>query len=378
VGGHALTCRGRGAAGVLLAALVLAGEGCAPRGYRDHFVPRLASPSDHGTDVADDRPTPLREEHTLLLPGGLRIIRADVARPAPPFRFVDDAGAAHSPESLHGRVVWVDLWAVWCATCRAEFPFVQTLHERFSGNGLTVLAVCRNSSAEGFAGAARKPWIDFPVVDASALDDFPFPYRAFPTSVLIDRAGRIRAYWQGHRPPAAIEDAVRTLLAEDVPPEATVPAPEAPDPFVAAIPVDVIGSDTVVRAELALERDALPAGGYFEGTVTLDVDPGWHLNADPGEGFVPVELRFDSDRGFQSLGHHLPPARPVETAAGPHVGHTGVVELPVWGLLDAGLSAGQSVPLTIVATVQACDRTRCLPPAEIVLARHLWIEEPSP
>ncbi|GJM43584.1 MAG: hypothetical protein DHS20C21_04260 [Gemmatimonadota bacterium] len=354
--------------------------GCAQQNYRNHRVPAFASPSAHGS--VDSEPVRLLEADTTLLRGGLRIIRPDVARPTRPFTLTDERGIVHTPESLRGRVVWLDLWAVWCGTCRAEFPFVQEMHERFEGNGFTVLAVCRNSTREGFQAASSKDWIDFPLVDANDDEDFPFPYHAFPTSVLLDREGRIRAYWQGHRSPPAVEDAVRHLLGEawDETRPAPVPTPTGADVARIAVPAEVLSertSQSVLRATLVLPREPVPAGGYFQGMITLDVDPGWHLSADPGEGFVPLELRFDSEDGFQALGHQLPHALPVDTALGPQDGHAGVLQLPVWGMLDSHLTEGESVPLTIVATVQACDRTKCLPPAEVVMASRVWVGAPN-
>jgi 3-polyprenyl-4-hydroxybenzoate decarboxylase len=46
--------------------------------------------------------------------------------------------------------------------------------------------------------------------------------------------------------------------------------------------------------------------------------------------------------------------------------HSGRVELPVWGVV--GEDAQESpIQVRLAATVQACDSTQCLLPAEIVL-----------
>ncbi|MFN8178190.1 MAG: TlpA disulfide reductase family protein [bacterium] len=159
-------------------------------------------------------PVALTAEDSEVLPGGIRLIRADRAVASPAFAFVDEAGVRHTPAELAGRVVWIDVWATWCAACRAEFPDLEKLHELHAADGLVVLAVCRDSKRDDFEKAVRKSWIRFATVDAGDAGGFPFPIGAFPTSVVLDRRGRVRAFWQGWRPPEAGEELVRRLLAE--------------------------------------------------------------------------------------------------------------------------------------------------------------------
>ena len=162
-------------------------------------MPAVLSPASLERSDPRDAAVPLTDDNSILYAGGIRVVRAEHAASAPAFELHDSHGRVYTPEALRDRVVWLDLWADWCATCRAEFPSVQRLHERYDSAGLTILAVCRNSTREGFVSATYKDWISFRVVDASEDAAFPFPYAAFPTSVLLDRSGRVRAYWQGHR-----------------------------------------------------------------------------------------------------------------------------------------------------------------------------------
>lgn len=371
MGGQALTLCGPSRSRlVLLGALLLFLPACVSGGYRNDYVPALVAPSSP-SHVADDRPTRVSRRESLQLEGGIRLIRSDLARLAPAFSLTDQNGVVHSSASTLGRVVWVDLWAVWCGTCRAEFPFVQRMHERFERNGLTILGVCRNSERDGFLQASVKDWLDFPVVDASRDRNFPFPYRAFPTTVLIDRAGRVRGYWQGHRTPEAMEDALRFLLGEPTPPGVIAARRAAGTYEHRPLPT----SAKVLSAELKLPREGVPAGGYFEGTVTLDVDPGWFLCADREEGLIPLDLRFTSADGFLSLGHLVPRPTNVVTATGDRRGHAGRILLPVWGLVDRDAPAGRLLRVELVATLQACDRTQCLAPSEVRLIENLWVAD---
>ena len=42
---------------------------------------------------------------------------------------------------ISGRVVWVDFWASWCAPCRRSFPWMNQMHQRYSRQGLQIIAV---------------------------------------------------------------------------------------------------------------------------------------------------------------------------------------------------------------------------------------------
>jgi len=365
LGGDALSASPRflvAGAGIL----ALAGaSGCAGPTYRNYAVPGSLAPdgSEPAAEVALD------DSNSELMDGGIRLVTADVARTSPEFTLTDQTGVVHTNESLLGRVVWVDLWSDWCGTCRAEFPFVQDLHERFERSGLTVLAVCRNSSPEGFRQAVEKDWIGFAAVDASDLDLFPFPYAAFPTSVVLDRGGRVRAYWRGHRSAEAVESLVRLLLAEAAPEGEFVPSASA------TAPVALRRSTEVVRVALEFDRRVVPVGGMFQAEVVLDIEPGWHLNAQTDPGLVPLTLRLgDGVEGILTFHHLSPPTRSVLVVGEPQDVHDGRIRVPVWGIIASDWPPGRSLPLEIVATVQACDASVCLAPADVVVSRNLWVE----
>ena len=40
---------------------------------------------------------------------------------------------------LDGRIVVLDVWASWCAPCKASFPALADLHEEFAGRGVLAL-----------------------------------------------------------------------------------------------------------------------------------------------------------------------------------------------------------------------------------------------
>jgi peroxiredoxin len=114
-------------------------------------------------------------------------------RQAPPLRLPTLEGTTIDLASLRGRVVLVNFWTTWCPPCVEEIPSLQRLYAATRERGLEILAVDVGESPEQMrAFLADKP-IDFPVLmdtDASAFRAW--GVHAFPTTLVLDRAHRIR------------------------------------------------------------------------------------------------------------------------------------------------------------------------------------------
>lgn len=362
-----------------LVGLLLAG--CGSPAYRNYGVPESLVAE---TAAARDGEVRLNATNSRLAAGGIRVVTPEAAAPAPAFDFVDENGIRFTNESLRGQVVWVDLWADYCATCRAEFPRVQQTYERYRDDGFVVLGLCRNSSRAGFEQAAHKDWIDFPMIDASDDGDFPFPYAAFPTSILLDREGRVRSYWRGHRAAYAVDAVIERLLRE---PGALIASPGAPiaSPAVpltsSGATIDLTKQSTplgqsveVVRAAIELEQRNVAPGGRFAGHVVLEVEPGWHLSASTAPGAFPLSIDLGDTAGVPDFRPQLPPSERHSLAGESIPVHSGRIEIAISGSVSRHWPAGHRLPLRLVATVQACDESLCLAPSRIVLSEELRVE----
>lgn len=120
-----------------------------------------------------------------------------------------DGGTA-TLSALRGDVVVVNIWATWCPPCVREMPSLQRVYERYGDRGLEVLAVAVDD-----VPGERQPdgrivglvsefvaeyGLTFPVaVDPTGGTERRFGTEYLPTTVLIDRAGRIRATEIGGR-----------------------------------------------------------------------------------------------------------------------------------------------------------------------------------
>ncbi len=96
-------------------------------------------------------------------------------------------------ESLRGQVVMLEFWATWCAPCLKAMPHVNDLHRQFAERGVQVIAITREEPAlvkRFLKDGAIEPWVG---IDADATTSRAYGITAIPTTVLIDRQGRVAA-----------------------------------------------------------------------------------------------------------------------------------------------------------------------------------------
>lgn len=140
--------------------------------------------------------------------------------PAPDYGFVDRAGNTVSFADFRGKVVVVNLWAMWCAPCRTEMPTLATLASAYEGTDLLVLPINVDSGDDAIADARSFLDVHEPLPfysDKSFRLPFLFPESGkMPQTILLDRQGRIRATFAGEADWASAEARalVDALLAE--------------------------------------------------------------------------------------------------------------------------------------------------------------------
>ena len=66
---------------------------------------------------------------------------------------------------FRGRVVFLNFWATWCPPCREEMPAMQALAAELEKQGLVVLALNYEESAETAEAYIRETGLTLPVLD---------------------------------------------------------------------------------------------------------------------------------------------------------------------------------------------------------------------
>lgn len=61
--------------------------------------------------------------------------------PSPSFSFENHKGGLTKLEDFKGKYVYVDVWATWCAPCRAEIPFLKKIEEKYHGKNIEFLSI---------------------------------------------------------------------------------------------------------------------------------------------------------------------------------------------------------------------------------------------
>lgn len=148
------------------------------------------------------------------LPAGAAIAPS---APAPDFTLKALSGPNVRLQELRGQVVMVNFWATWCAPCREEMPELNKLHAKYQASGFTLLGVNIDEDSRNAAGIAAQLGVKFPVLlDADKRVSKLYDLSAMPSTVLIDRDGKVRFVHRGYRSgtEAEYERQIRALLKE--------------------------------------------------------------------------------------------------------------------------------------------------------------------
>lgn len=190
----------RGWLGAVLAAAVLA-AGCA------------------GEDAVSSGPQP-GDQGYVNPDGTIRLITVDERDAAPPLHGPSLDGGTLDVRDFPGRVVVVNFWASWCPPCRSEQPRLNETYASTQDDGVAFVGI-NIRDQEAAAQAFRE---DYDVAYPSIVDENGALVLGFdgqvpgspPTTVVIDKSGRVAARIIGEAPAGVLEPMVEQLVAETV------------------------------------------------------------------------------------------------------------------------------------------------------------------
>jgi peroxiredoxin len=139
------------------------------------------------------------------------------ASPAPDFTLRSMDGQNLRLGEQRGRVVMVNFWATWCGPCRQEMPHLNRLYEKYRPSGFVLFGVNVDEDTRNAAAVATKMGLKFPVLpDADKRVSKQYDLSAMPSTVLIDREGKVRHVHRGYRDgfENLYDQQIRALLKE--------------------------------------------------------------------------------------------------------------------------------------------------------------------
>lgn len=114
-----------------------------------------------------------------------------------------------------GQVAVVNVWASWCAPCRAEAPTLKALSEKYTDVAFIGILTRDNPvNAEAFE---RRFAIPYPtLIDDSVLIGFrkSLPANAIPSTVVIDKNGNVAARISGQVTVASLSEVIEKVSGE--------------------------------------------------------------------------------------------------------------------------------------------------------------------
>jgi len=157
--------------------------------------------------------------------GSTTILPASQRKPAPTVAAKTlAAGAFDGPTfdlAAHkGKVVVLNVWASWCAECRVEAPALARMAPKLAGDGVEFVGLNTRDSGASAQGYVERFAVPYPSLDDTngqlqvGFRDTGLPILSVPTTIVIDKQGRVAARALGSLDESRVRGLVEPLLRE--------------------------------------------------------------------------------------------------------------------------------------------------------------------
>ena len=136
-----------------------------------------------------------------------------------PLRSRAVAGAQGLPSSIPfgvGKFVWVNLWAAWCAPCKASMPWLNELSQKYKDQGVEILGISMDE--EGWN--VVKPFIEqmgvkYPIVVGNKRVGYLYgEVDNLPVAFFVDRNQKVAGIHLGAATKKQFESTIQALLKQ--------------------------------------------------------------------------------------------------------------------------------------------------------------------
>ena len=118
---------------------------------------------------------------------------------------------------FRGKVVLIVFWASWCGPCRQEMPLLDSIYKQYHRMGFTLIGVNVEPDSNAANQWLKETPVSFPILyDKESKVSKMYDVAGMPSTVIIDRAGKVRALHRGYKPgdENGYLDSIRTLVRE--------------------------------------------------------------------------------------------------------------------------------------------------------------------
>ncbi len=168
-------------------------------------------------------------------------------------------GKPFTLDQFKGKVVVIDIWGTWCDPCRKAIPGLIQLYRRHHRLGLEVVGLAFERDAPNPEVATQlvkkcieEMGIPYPcaVGDESIIAKIP-NFHAFPTTIVLDRQGRVRMLVLDNNEGllGALDNVTQVLAAEPATPSPAPAKPATTAPPAAAKPAEAKPADATKKVE---------------------------------------------------------------------------------------------------------------------------------
>jgi peroxiredoxin len=137
--------------------------------------------------------------------------------PAPSFTLTSRGGQDVSLAQYKGQVVMLNFWASWCGPCRQEMPLLESIYHKYNKMGFTMIGVNVEPDSNAANDWLKATPVSFPILyDRDSKVSKLYDVSGMPSTVIIDRNGKVRVLHRGYKPGDENEylDSIRTLIRE--------------------------------------------------------------------------------------------------------------------------------------------------------------------
>ncbi|MER7672062.1 TlpA disulfide reductase family protein [Kitasatospora sp. NPDC096128] len=120
-----------------------------------------------------------------------------------------------------GKVVVLNVWGSWCGPCRAEAKNLQAVADEYKDKGVQFLGInTRDTDKTNAVRFEQEQGVSFPsIFDPAGTQLLKFPKgslnpQSIPTTLIVDRDGRLAARAVGGTTQEALESIVQPVVAE--------------------------------------------------------------------------------------------------------------------------------------------------------------------